>query len=65
MMIGSGKDTIRAQSWNGVRNMLQASVTVTDADCTPVTMVIAGTDGDGLFIQPFVDQTYTPCQANR
>ena len=49
IMIGSGMDTIRAHSWYGSSATgEQTSFTVTEGDCTPVTMGIIGMDDQGL-----------------
>ena len=47
MMIGSGVDTIMAHSWYGMMNNMQTHLTVTQGDCTPVTMGINGEMDDG------------------
>ena len=47
MMIGSGVDTIMAHSWYGMMNNMQTHLTVTQGDCTPVTMGKNGEMEDG------------------
>lgn len=47
MTIGSGMDTIKAHSWSRMENGIMTSLTVTEGDCTPVTMSRVGMEADG------------------
>lgn len=49
LTIGSGADTIKAHSWHGMKNHLMISYTVTEGDCTPVTMSVIGDLEDGMY----------------
>merc|ERR550539_611842 len=44
--IGSGNNTIKAHNWHGMMNGMEMSMSVTESDCTPVSMNVRG-DIDG------------------
>lgn len=56
MNIGSGSDTIKAHSWFRTENDLMISFTVTEGDCTPVTVSIVGTQEDGTYKESAVQR---------
>lgn len=50
-MVGSGPDTLKAHVWTGMMGNTTMSYTLTEGDCTPVSLQEIGQMEDGEFLK--------------